>query len=683
MSDKLHLDRAALQKLWRQMLRMRRFEALCVELYQAQQIKGFLHLYDGEEAVAAGVMGALDERDAVVATYREHGQALARGVPMRELLAEMLGKLEGCCRGRGGSMHIFDRARRFFGGNAIVGGGLPLATGIALADRRLRPGAVTACFFGEGAVAEGAFHESLNLAALWQLPVLFVCENNGYAMGVKLDQAESQPEIWRKAAAYRIEAEAVDGMDPVAVSAAARRAVDRLRAGQGPFLLECRTYRFRAHSMFDAQAYRTREEVDTWRERDPVARMRDWLLTCHLMAQAEAVAIEAAVDAEVAEALAWAEAAHPEPVSDLERFVLMDSVVQEEGVAASAVTGTDLLPSAESQPAATAAQKISYREACRQAIRDALNSDPRVLLLGEDVGRYGGCYAVSKGLLEEFGPERIVDTPLAENGFVGAGVGAAVAGLRPIVEVMTCNFSLLALDQIVNGAATLPHMSGGQFSVPLVIRMATGGGRQLAAQHSHSFEGGFAHVPGLKVLVPATVEDARHMLAAALADPNPVLLFEHIMLYAVEDELDPDVKAVDIERARVRRPGSDLTIATYGWSLAKCQAAAEQLAGEGIAAEVIDLRVLRPLDSATVIGSLQKTHRLLIVDEGWKSGSISAELAARVAEDALYELDAPIARVCARELPVPYPAHLEQACLPQVEQIITAARELVRPGARE
>lgn len=673
MSDKLHLDRAALQQLWREMLRMRRFEACCVELYQAQKIKGFLHLYDGEEAVAAGVMSALDARDAVVATYREHGQALARGLPMRELLAEMLGRVEGCCRGRGGSMHIFDRARRFFGGNAIVGAGLPLATGIALADQRLRPGAVTACFFGEGAVAEGAFHESLNLAALWKLPLLFVCENNGYAMGVPLAIGESQPEIFRKAAAYRIEAEAVDGMDPVAVAVAARRAVEWLRAGQGPYLLECRTYRFRAHSMFDAQAYRSRDEVEAWRERDPVTRMRAWLQASHQISETEAIAIEAKVEAEIAEALAWAEAGSPEPLAELERFVLMESVVQEESV-------TRAAPPASVPATPATGEKTSYREACRQAIRAALRAEPRVLLLGEDVARYGGCYAVSKGLLDEFGPERIVDTPLAENAVVGAGIGAAVAGLRPIVEVMTCNFSLLALDPIVNGAATLAHMSGGQFAVPLVVRMATGGGRQLAAQHSHSFEGWFAHIPGLKVLAPATVEDARHMLAAALADPNPVLLFEHIMLYASEDLLDPSVTAVDIERAKVRRPGGDVTIATYGWSLSKCLEAARQLAGEGIAAEVIDLRVLRPLDSGTVIESLRKTHRIVIVDEGWKSGSISAELAARIAEQALYELDAPVRRLCAREVPVPYAEQLEAACLPQVAEIVDAVRALVRPA---
>jgi pyruvate dehydrogenase E1 component subunit beta len=323
--------------------------------------------------------------------------------------------------------------------------------------------------------------------------------------------------------------------------------------------------------------------------------------------------------------------------------------------------------------------RMTYREACRQAIRDALLADPRCFLLGEDVGRYGGCYAVSKGLLEEFGPERIVDTPLAENGFTGVGIGAALAGLRPIVEIMTCNFSLLALDQIMNNAATLAHMSGGQFAVPLVIRMATGGGRQLAAQHSHSLEGWYAHIPGLKVAVPGTVQDARHMLAAALADPNPVLIFEHIVLYNVEGELDPAVKAVDLAHAEVRRPGRDLSLVTYGNGLPKCLAAAEALAADGIEAEVIDLRMLRPLDMATVIASVTRTRRVVIVDEGWKSGSISAEIAARLAEDALYELDAPIRRICSREVPVPYAAQMEEAALPRIDAIVAGARALMPP----
>lgn len=330
MTDKIHLDRAHLHRLYREMLRIRRFEAKCVELYQAQKIRGFLHLYDGEEPVAVGVMGALDACDAVVATYREHGHALARGVSMDALMAEMLGKREGCCRGRGGSMHIFDRERRFFGGNAIVGGGLPLAVGIAMADKQLRAGAVTACFFGEGAVAEGAFHESMNLAAIWQLPVLFVCENNLYAMGVPLEDSESQTDVYRKADAYRMASAQVDAMDPVRMEAVARQAVEHVRAGRGPFFLECRTYRFRAHSMFDTQSYRTREEIEDWKQRDPIERLRRWMADNHLLSPDESAAIEAGIAAEIEAAVAFAETGTLESPDELERFVLMDSVVQEQ-----------------------------------------------------------------------------------------------------------------------------------------------------------------------------------------------------------------------------------------------------------------------------------------------------------------------------------------------------------------
>ena len=321
-TDKLHLDRARLQQLWEQMLRIRRFEARCVELYQAQRIRGFLHLCDGQEAVAVGLAAALEPRDALVATYREHGLALARGVPMPALMAEMFGRLQGCCRGRGGSMHVFDAATRFVGGNAIVGGGIPLAAGLAWADQRLGRGAITACVFGEGATGEGVFYETLNLAALWRLPLLFVCENNLYAMGVPWAQADVQPEVWRKAEAVGMPAEAVDGMDPVAVEAAAVRAVAHIREGGGPRFIECRTYRFRAHSMFDAQAYRTREEVEQWRTRDPVAKMRQWLLDSHLADDATLAQAEARVEAQVEEAVAFAEAGTLEPVEEVERFVL-------------------------------------------------------------------------------------------------------------------------------------------------------------------------------------------------------------------------------------------------------------------------------------------------------------------------------------------------------------------------
>ena len=320
---------------------------------------------------------------------------------------------------------------------------------------------------------------------------------------------------------------------------------------------------------------------------------------------------------------------------------------------------------------------MTYRDCVRAAIREAMQRDERVFLMGEDVGRYGGCYAVSKGLLDEFGPERIRDTPLSESGFVGAGIGAAMGGMRPIVEVMTCNFSLLALDQIMNTAATIRHMSGGQFHVPVVIRMATGAGRQLAAQHSHSLEGWYAHIPGIRVLTPATLEDARGMLGTALENPDPVLIFEHVMLYNMSGDLPDTSGAVDIDRAAIRRNGGDVSMITYGGSLFKTLQAAEELAATGIAAEVVDLRTLRPLDDATIMDSVRRTRRAVLVDEGWRSGSISAEIAMRINEQAFWSLDAPIARVCSEEVPIPYPKHLEDAALPSIAKIVAAARAVV------
>jgi pyruvate/2-oxoglutarate/acetoin dehydrogenase E1 component len=321
--------------------------------------------------------------------------------------------------------------------------------------------------------------------------------------------------------------------------------------------------------------------------------------------------------------------------------------------------------------------RITYREAVKQAIREALIADPRVFLMGEDVGKYGGCFAVTKGLLAEFGEERIRDTPLSESAFVGAGIGAALGGMRPIVEVMTVNFSLLALDQIVNNAATLCHMSGGQFPVPVVIRMATGAGRQLAAQHSHSLECWYAHVPGLRVVEPATIDDARGMLRAALASPDPVIVFEPISLYNMEGELTDASSSVQLEGARVHRSGRDVTLLTYGASLWRCVAAAEELAAAGIEAEIVDLRSLRPLDDATIMASVRRTRRVVIVDEGWRTGGLSAELGLRVVEQAFYDLDAPVARVCSEEVPIPYPKHLEDAALPGAPRIVAAVRSVV------
>jgi pyruvate dehydrogenase E1 component beta subunit len=324
--------------------------------------------------------------------------------------------------------------------------------------------------------------------------------------------------------------------------------------------------------------------------------------------------------------------------------------------------------------------KMTYREAVRQGMRDALSRDERVFLMGEDVGVYGGCFAASKGLQEEFGPERVMDTPMSESVFTGAGIGAAMNGMRPIVEIMTVNFSLLAGDQILNNAATLLHMSGGQFNVPLVIRMATGGGRQLAAQHSHCLDGWYAHIPGIRVVSPATLEDARGMLWTALEDPDPVIIFENSFLYPMEGEIAADAGPVDIDRARIRREGQDISIITYSASLFKALKAAEMLAEEGIEAEVVDLRTLRPLDTETILESVARTHRALIVDEGWRSGSIAAEISARIMEGAFFELDAPVERLCTAEVPIPYAKQLEDAALPQAETIVAAVKKMMEPA---
>jgi pyruvate dehydrogenase E1 component beta subunit/2-oxoisovalerate dehydrogenase E1 component len=661
LSAKPHLSRAHVLDLLRHMIRIRRFEQKCAELYTQEKIRGFLHLYDGEEAIAAGIIPLLEPRDRIVATYREHGHALARGVSMRAAMAEMYGKREGVSGGRGGSMHLFDAAHNLYGGNAIVGGGLPLAVGMALADHMRKSGAVTACFFGEGAAAEGAFHESLNLAALWGLPVLFVCENNLYAMGTALALSQSETDIRRKAESHKLATETVDGMDVVAVEAAARRAIAQIRKTGKPYFLECRTYRFRAHSMFDAQLYRDKSEVEAWKAKDPIDRLKRWALEAGLAHAADIAGIEDETDREIAEAVAFAEAGTWEPVGDLARFVY----------------APERPPAPVARPSAAPKVETTYREAVRAAICDALDRDERVFLMGEDVGRYGGCYAVTKGLLAQYGPERIRDTPLSEVGFTGAGIGTGMVGMRPIVEIMTVNFSLLALDQILKNAATIRHMSGNQFGCPIVIRMATGAGRQLAAQHSHSLEGWYAHIPGIRVLAPATLEDARGMLWTALQEPDPVLIFENVMLYNVKGALAVDAGAVEIDHAAIRRAGNDVTLITYGGSLGKTLEAAEMLAQDGVSAEVMDLRSLRPLDDETIIASLRRTRRAVIVDEGWKSGSLSAEIGMRIVEQAFFDLDAPIARVCAAEVPIPYPRHLEVAAIPQADTIAAAARGLI------
>jgi pyruvate dehydrogenase E1 component beta subunit/2-oxoisovalerate dehydrogenase E1 component len=582
-------------------------------------------------------------------------------------MAELFGKREGCSGGRGGSMHLFDVGHRFYGGNAIVGGGLPLAAGLALADKVQRRARVTACFFGEGAVDEGVFHETMNLASLWRLPVLFVCENNLYSMGTPFAVAEADTDLIEKARSYRVRAERVDGMDVVAVIDAARAAIDVVRAGV-PFFLEMTTYRFRAHSMFDAQLYRDRGEVERWRARDPLRVLR---ARFPMINDEDVNKMETNADGVVDDAVAFAEQGTLEDPETLLRDLVGPAPMPPKRSVSSPRPSTE---------AAAIAPTTTYRACVAAALRDALNDDPAVFLLGEDIGAYGGCYAVTKGFLKEFGAERVRDTPLSEQAFVGAGIGAAVGGAHPIVEVMTGNFSLLALDQLLHNAATLRHMSGGQVRVPVVLRLATGAGRQLGAQHSHSFEGWYAHIPGLRILAPATLEDARGMLATSLQSEDPVLIFEHVGLYNREGVVAADAGAVDITRAALRRDGDDVVLVTYGGSVPRCLEAAEELSRSGISAAVLDLRVLRPLDDDALVAAVKRVHRVVVVDEGWRSGGLSAEIVARINELCFDELDAPPARVCTVEVPIPYAKQLEDAALPSVARIVATARAVVGHG---
>lgn len=545
------------QELLREMVRIRRFEERCVELYSAAEIRGFMHLYIGEEAVAVGLLKALSADDAVVSTYREHGHALARGVPMESVLAKMFGRSTGCSRGRGGSMHLFDISRRFYGGNAIVGDGLPIAVGLALADAmRARP-QVTACLFGDGAVTEGEFHECLNLAALWRLPVPFCCENNLYAMGTALSRTQAETDLALRASVYGLRSWPVDDMDVEAVQDAANRAVESIRAGSGPCFLDLRTYRFRAHSMYDPERYREKSEVDHWNQFDPIDqlinRMRaDDGITDEILAD-----LQSEVDTELEHAVDAAKSG---------------------GDAGSATPRRPRFPHGRGHRL--------LRRMLRHQPRPARRIRP--VHWSRWTSSPGSCTRSNREhRAHDLSPERIRDTPLSKAAFVGASIGAAIGGIRPIVEIMTV-FSLPALDQILNNAATLLHMSGGQLNVSLVIRMTTGAGRQLAAQHSHSLEGWYAHIPRLLIITPATLEDARGMLWTALEDPDPVLLFEHGSLYNAAGELDEHAGPVDIDTAAIRRDGTDVTLITYGGTLPITLTAAEQLATDNIDAQVID-----------------------------------------------------------------------------------------------
>lgn len=652
---------AALEML-RTMDLIRRFEDAAAREYTRGNIGGFLHLYNGQEASGVGLISALRPDDFVMAHYRDHGYALARGVPADRLMAELFGRVDGVARGRGGSMHFYSKEHNFLGGWAIVGGQIPVATGYAFATEYRRRvmeeerDDIGVVLMGDGSTNIGYFFEALNFGALWDAPLIYVVENNQYGMGTALATHSSLTQISEKACAFGIEHSTIEGHDALAVRAAVEEIAATVRRERRPYLLEINTYRYRAHSMADPDLYREKEEVESARERDPIEALAVRLQEAGALDDEALAALREENEETVAAAVAFAgESPRPE-LSELTADIVAKPPA----------------PVAPEGPA----REITMTEALNEALDEWMAETPEAFVMGEDVNAYGGAYAVTRDLPEKHGDARVRDTPIAEGAIVAVAVGAAMAGLRPIAELMTINFALLASDAIINHAAKIRNMFGNQASVPLVIR-ANGSGVQLGATHSQNLEAMFAHVPGLRVALPATAYDAKGMLAMALRLEDPTLFIENQLLYRVKDQVPEGHYTLEVGKAHVDREGEEggLTLIGHSRGLHVAREAADALEKEhGLRAEVINLRWLRPLDTETLVASVKKTNRALVVEEGWRSYGVGAEVAARLQEAAFDWLDAPVMRVAGVEAPMPYAANLERAAWPSAEKVLDALR---------
>lgn len=656
----LQLPPDQLEQLYRTMKRIRAFDLKVAELFQAGEVKGTAHSYVGEEAIAAGVCANLREDDYIASYHRGHGHCLAKGARMDLMMAELMGRDTGYCRGLGGSMHIADLSLGILGANGIVGAGMPLATGAALAAKLRGKGQVVIAFFGDGASNQGVFHESMNLASVWKLPVIFVCENNQYALSTSYKQACSVPNIADRAPAYSVPGVTIDGNDVAEVYRVVQEAVERARAGEGPTLVEALTYRWGQHSMrANLRDPRPKEEYELWvNGRDPIKRTEAELAALKV-GKKRLAEIEAEVEAEINRAVEFGRQSPEAKVEAMKAAVYVPHVsFQEPGTAG--VT-----------------RQLSFTEALNEALAQEMERDPTVFVMGEDIGATGGIFQVTKGLIEKFGPERVRDTPISEATFVGCGVGAAAAGFRPVVEIQIFDFVALTMDMLVNQAAKLRYMLGGKDKVPLVVRGPQGGGIRMAAQHSQSLEAWFTHVPGLVVVAPSTPYDAKGLLVASIRDDNPVIFLEAKLLYVAggSGPVPEQLYAIPIGKGDVKRPGKDVTVVATMAMVPRALQAAQQLEKEGISVEVIDPRTLRPLDEELILESVKKTNRLVIAHEAPLTGGWGAEVAALVVEKAFDWLDAPIQRVGALDVPIPYNDELERLVIPSQDRIIDAIRK--------
>lgn len=652
-------ERDLLERLFTTMLRIRRFEETAKELFQQGRIKGTAHSCVGQEAIAAGACAALGDDDFIVSHHRGHGHCIAKGARTDLMLAELLGRETGYCRGLGGSMHIADLELNILGANGIVAAGTGIGTGAALAAKLRKTDQVVVAFFGDGAVNEGIFHEAINLATIWKLPIVFFCENNQYGLSARVDEVTAGESIASRAKGYGIPGRTVDGNDVLKVYEATRGAIARARDGKGPTLIEGSTYRWGDHSMrANLPRYRPEEEERKWIKRDPIRRLERRLRAEGVLSAERIEAIRQSIQVELDGAVRFAlDSAEP----DVE---LMEAAVY--------APHKDV-----AEPVNDATRSLTYVEALNEALREEMERDPGVFLMGEDIGKIGGLFGVTRGLRDMFGADRVRDTPISEAGFAAAAVGAAVTGLRPVVEVQFFDFITHMMDMIVNQAAKFRYMLGGKPTMPIVIRGPQGGGIRLGAQHSQSLEAWFAHVPGLVVVAPSTPFDAKGLLVSAIRDDNPVMFLEHKVLYLAQASPVPEQSyAIPLGKADVKRSGTDVTVVATQVMVERALAAADQLAREGISVEVIDLRTIRPLDEATILESVRKTNRLVIAHEACKRGGFGAEIVALVVEQAFDYLDAPIARVGAREVPMPYNDKLEREVIPAQRDIAAAVRSI-------
>lgn len=649
-----------LPTLYREMLRIRRFEERLEELVAQGRIGGTTHLCIGQEAVPVGVSACLAREDLVVSNHRGHGHLLAKGARADRALAEIAGRATGYCKGKGGSQHVAVPEIGHMGSNGITGGGIPIAIGLALAQKRLGTGRCVVSYIGDGACNTGNFHESLNLAALWQLPVVFVVENNCYAMSTPVEKTSACDSFTEWGSRYRgMECARVDGNDVLAVEEAFSPLAERARSLQGPALLECLTYRQSGHSKSDARVYRTREEEAQWKEKDPLR----VLGRASALPKAEREAIEAYVEAEIGEAVDYA----------------LESPAGDMGVALSdlSVPGLADLDGSAAASRFETGQEVTMTEALRETLRGELLHDERVHLIGEDIGVYGGAFGVTRGLLAEFGEERLRETPISESSFVGLSVGASAGGLRPVCELMFGDFVACCMDSLINHGAKFRYMYAGKIQTPFTLRMPVGRRNGYGGTHSQSLEALLVHVPGIQVLFPSTVEDAVGLLRTAIRSDVPVAFLEHKLLYPQKGRWPGKDTLIPFGKARLDREGSDLTIVTYGHPLGFVREAADLLQSRGHSIEILDLRSLAPYDREAVIQSVSKTGRMLFVQEATGVSGLCDRVISDIGPEVFPYLRAPLSKVTGAHCPMPSSPMLEDLVMPDARQVLRAALTLL------